>query len=225
MVIQSSLILGIIEFRDVVGSIQSNSVENTEKATENRRARLESQMLQRWSRIYQSESELTQTLEQFLEENRLTPEELNGSQTLQQEFLLKMFPVCQQVAQNSEATGCFLLMTGESPEVPGNVSGFYVRDYEPNTKTADNTDLSFARCGTLLSRSLGIALSSDWTTYFSMAGEGIREADEFYYAPWRAAGRIRRRKPGTWATGPSPSIWRTTRSAAIRSSPIPSPCA
>lgn len=92
MVIQSSLILGIIEFRDVVGSIQSNSVENTEKATENRRARLESQMLQRWSRIYQSESELTQTLEQFLEENRLTPEELNGSQTLQQEFLLKMFP-------------------------------------------------------------------------------------------------------------------------------------
>lgn len=95
MVIQSSLILGIIEFRDVVGSIQRNSVENTEKATENRRARLESQMLQRWSRIYQSESELTQTLEQFLEENRLTPEELNGSQTLQQEFLLKMFPVCQ----------------------------------------------------------------------------------------------------------------------------------
>ena len=43
MVIQSSLILGIIEFRDVVGSIQRNSVENTEKATENRRARLEAQ--------------------------------------------------------------------------------------------------------------------------------------------------------------------------------------
>lgn len=75
-------------------------------------------MLQRWDRIYQSESELTQTLEQFLEENRLTPEELNGSQTLQQEFLLKMFPVCQQVAQNSEATGCFLLMTGESRKFP-----------------------------------------------------------------------------------------------------------
>ena len=31
MVIQSSLILGIIEFRDVVGSIQRNSVENTER--------------------------------------------------------------------------------------------------------------------------------------------------------------------------------------------------
>lgn len=187
MVIQSSLILGIIEFRDVVGSIQRNSVENTEKTVENQRTRLESQMLQRWSRIYQSEPDLTQTLEQFLEENRLTPEELNGSQTLQQEFLLKMFPVCQHVAQSCEATGCFLLMTGESPEASGNVSGFYVRDYEPNTKTADNTDLSFARCGTLLSRSLGIALSSDWTTYFCLAGDGVRNADEFYYAPWRAA--------------------------------------
>ena len=186
MVMQSSLILGIIEFRDVVGSIQRNSVENTEKATENRRARLEAQMLQRWSRIYLIESELTQTLEQFLGENRLTLEELNGSQTLQQEFLLKMFPVCLQVAQDSEATGCFLLMTGESPEVSGNVSGFYLRDYDPTSKAADNSDLSFSRCGTLLSRSLGIALGSDWTTYFSLAGEGVRKSDEFYYAPWRA---------------------------------------
>ena len=163
MVIQSSLILGIIEFRDVVGSIQRNSVENTEKATENRRARLEAQMLQRWSRIYLIESELTQTLEQFLGENRLTLEELNGSQALQQEFLLKMFPECLQAAQDSEATGCFLLMTGESPEASGNVS-------EPD-------------------------------------------------------GKIRRRKPGIWATGPSHSVWRTTRLAAIRSSPIPFPCA
>lgn len=94
MVMQSSLILGIIEFRDVVGSIQRNSVENAEKATENRRAQLESQMLQRWGWIYQRESELTQTLEQFLGENRLTLEELNDSRTLQQAFLLKMFPVC-----------------------------------------------------------------------------------------------------------------------------------
>ena len=187
MVIQSSLILGIIEFRDVVGSIQRNSVENTEKTVENQRTRLESQMLQRWGGIYRSEEDLTQIFQQFLTENRLTTEELNDSQTLQQEFLLEMFPLCQQIAQNCEATGCFLLMTGESPEVPGNVSGFYLRDYDSNSKTADNTDLSFVRSGTLLSRSLGIALSSDWTTYFSMAGDGNRQSDEFYYAPWRAA--------------------------------------
>lgn len=186
-VIQCSLILGIIEFRDVVGSIQRNSVGSTEKATENRRARLESQMLQRWGGIYRSEEDLTQVFQRFLTENQLTPEELNGSQTLQQEFLLEMFPLCQQITQNCEATGCFLLMTGESPENPGNVSGFYLRDYDSTSKTADNTDLSFARCGTLLSRSLDIALSSDWTTYFSLAGDGNRQSDEFYYAPWRAA--------------------------------------
>ena len=186
-VIQCSLILGIIEFRDVVGSIQRNSVENTEKTVENQRTRLESQMLQRWGGIYRSEEDLTQVFQQFLTENQLTPEALNDSQTLQQAFLLKMFPLCQQIAQNCEATGCFFLMTGESPEVPGNVSGFYLRDYDPSTKTADNTDLSFVRSGTLLSRSLGIALSSDWTTYFSMAGDGNRQSDEFYYAPWRAA--------------------------------------
>ncbi len=191
-VIQCSLILGIIEFRDVVGSIQRNSVENTGKTVENQRTRLEAQMLQRWGGIYRSEEDLTQVFQQFLTENRLTPEELNGSQTLQQAFLLEMFPLCQQITQNCEATGCFFLMTGESPENPGNVSGFYLRDYDSTSKTADNTDLSFARCGTLLSRSLGIALSSDWTTYFSLAGDGNRQSDEFYYAPWRAA----RENPG-----------------------------
>ena len=186
-VVQCSLILGIIEFRDVVGSIQRNSVENTEKTVENQRTRLESQMVQRWGGIYRSEEDLTQVFQQFLTENQLTPEELNDSHALQQAFLLKMFPLCQQITQNCEATGCFFLMTGESPEVPGNVSGFYLRDYDSTSKTADNTDLSFTRCGTLLSRSLGIALSSDWTTYFSLAGDGNRQSDEFYYAPWRAA--------------------------------------
>lgn len=187
MVIQSSLILGIIEFRDVVGSIQSTSVENTGKTVENRRARLESQMLQRWGGIYQSEADLTQTLEQFLAEHQLTLDDLNGSQALQQEFLLRVFPLCFQEAQSGETTGFFFLMTSDQPEKAENVSGFYVRDSDPYSQGADNTDLAFARCNTLLSRNLDIALSSDWTTYFAMAGDGVRTADEFYYAPWRAA--------------------------------------
>ena len=187
MVIQSSLILGIIEFRDVVGSIQSASVENAEKTVDNRRARLESQMLQRWGRIYQSEDALTKTMEQFLSERRLTPEELNASRKLQQEFLLEVFPLCFQEAQNGETNGFFFLLTADGSEGAGNVNGFYVRDSDPYSQGADNTDLTFVRCGTLLSRNLGIALSSDWAASFAMAGDGVRAADEFYYAPWRAA--------------------------------------
>ena len=187
MVIQSSLILGIIEFRDVVGSIQRTSVENTGKTVENRKARLETQMLQRWGMIYQSEEDLTQTLQDFLDEERITLEELNHSQELQQEYLLRAFPICFQEAQSRETTGFFFLMTAGDPAQAQEVSGFYVRDSDPYSQGADNTDLAFARSSTLLSRSLDIALSSDWTTYFSMAGEGAREADAFYYAPWRAA--------------------------------------
>ena len=187
MVIQSSLILGIIEFRDVVGSIQSNSVENTEKTVENLRDRLESQMLQRWGGIYQCEGDLTQTLRQFLEEKQLSLDGLYASETLQQEFLLRVFPLCLQQSQNAETTGFFFLMTGGRPETAENVDGFYLRDSAPYSQAANNTDLSFARCNTLLSRNLDIALSSDWTTYFSLAGEGNRQADDFYYAPWRAA--------------------------------------
>ena len=187
MVVQSSLILGIIEFRDVVGSIQSASAENLGKTVENRRATLETQMIQRWGSIYQGEDVLTAALQQFLTDNQLSLKALNASTQLQQEFLLQVYPLCFKQTQGIEATGFFFLMTPGHPKDAAQVSGFYVRDSDPYSQAADNIDLLFARSSTLLSRNLGVALSSDWTTYFSMPGTGVRQADEFYYAPWCAA--------------------------------------
>lgn len=187
MLVQSSIILGIIEFWGGIGSIQEASVDTTAKTVESRRSRLEGQMLQRWAGLYQCEEDLTGALRDFLARNRLTLDSLNASLEQQQAFLLDVFPLCQRQTQNTEATGFFFLLTPDAPENAGNVSGFYVRDSDPYSQTADNSDLLFARCSTLLSRELGIALGSDWTTYFSMAGQDMRPEDAFYYAPWRAA--------------------------------------
>ena len=187
ILVQSSIILGIIVFRGVIGAIQEASVETLEKNVENRRSQLEAQMLQRWAGVGQCEPEITEALKTYLSENRLTMTELAASAQRQQEFLLSAFPVCLRQTRSSETSGFFFLTTLGKPENAGAVAGFYVRDSDPYSQTPDNSDLQLSRCSTRLSREMGIALCSDWTTSFSMSGEGNREADDFYYEPWRAA--------------------------------------
>ena len=53
MLVQSSIILGIIVFRGVIGAIQEASVETLQKDVENHRSQMEGQMLQRWAGIRQ----------------------------------------------------------------------------------------------------------------------------------------------------------------------------
>lgn len=187
MLVQSSIILGIIVFRGVVGAIQTASVENMQKDTESRRSRVEAQMLQRWAGAGQCEGEITEALEAYLSENRLTLEELAASRERLQEFTMSVFPICLRQTRGSETSGFFFLTALGDPEKDGPVSGFYVRDSDPYAQAADNSDLQLSRGGTRLSREMGVALCSDWTGSFFLKGQGNRAADNFYYEPWRAA--------------------------------------
>ncbi len=187
ILVQSSIILGIIVFRGVIGAIQTASVENTRKDTQSRRSQLEAQMLQRWAGAGQCEDEITEALESYLSKNRLTLRELAASRERQQEFALSVFPICLRQTRGSETSGFFFLTALGDPEKAEPVTGFYVRDSDPYAQAADNSDLQLSRGGTQLSREMGVALCSDWTGNFAMAGQGNRAADEFYYAPWRAA--------------------------------------
>lgn len=187
MLVQSSIILGIIVFRGTIGAIQKASVETLEKDVENRRTQLEVQMLQRWAGVGQCEAELTEALEAYLSENRLTLEQLNASPKRQQELALLMFPICLRQTRSSDTSGFFFLTALGDPEEAASVTGFYVRDSDPYTQATDNSDLQLSRCSTRLAREMGIALCSDWTTNFAMKGQGVRTEDAFYYEPWRAA--------------------------------------
>ena len=187
MMVQSLIIVGIIVFRGVVGAIQEASVENLGKDMENRRAQLEIEMLQRWAGVEVCEPEITGVLEGFLAENQLTMAQLAGSTDQQQALAREIFPICLQQTNSSDTSGVFFLTALGDPEAAEQVTGFYVRDSAPYSQALDYSDLQLSRCGNQLSREMGIALGSDWTTYFHMMGQGNRAADNFYYEPWRAA--------------------------------------
>ena len=124
MLVQSSIILGIIVFRGTIGTIQRASVETLEKDVENRRTQLEVQMLQRWAGVSQCEAELTDALKAYLSENELTMEALSASPERQQELALSLFPICLRQTRSSDTTGFFFLTALGSPKDAASVTGF-----------------------------------------------------------------------------------------------------
>ena len=87
------------------------------------------------------------------------------------------------VAKNLEN----LLAEYDAIDQPSTYNGFFVRDSDPQTSTAKNTDL-LMECGDKnLARGENIALESPGRTKFSFEGVGNREADKFFYTPYTAA--------------------------------------
>lgn len=102
--------------------------------------------------------------------------------TFWKEFFQSVLQRCRIVP----TTGLFFLFTGESWENPQEYEGFYVRDFDPDKKPANYTDLLLERGNKNLSRQWDVPLDTNWTTKFSMAGEGEDSAEQFFYEPWRA---------------------------------------
>lgn len=63
----------------------------------------------------------------------------------------------------------------------------FVRDSDPQTKTASNTDLLLERGNKQLAHDMEISLDSAWSTEFRFEGQGKRKADDFFYQPYMAA--------------------------------------
>ena len=69
----------------------------------------------------------------------------------------------------------------------GEYKGFWVRDSDPQTKTASRTDLLMERGSKVLSQNMSISLDTSWHTDFHFQGNGKRDADDFFYQPYITA--------------------------------------
>ena len=132
--------------------------------------------------------DLTNSLGNFLEEQEQDIAEFRESKSLQEAYLQRIFPNMIRVVQRNTASGLFLVLTNGDPvEEASDYNGFFIRDSDPQRKTATNTDLLLERGNKNLARKASISLDYAWSTRFSLAGEGKRAADEFFYQPYKGA--------------------------------------
>ena len=188
VVIQGVLPFSILQLSGVKSRLENNAVNMDRRIIENRQVVLENEMIQKWSSIYDESSNLDQNLESILEEFGTDMDGFLESEEIQQAYLTQVFPDLLLSLQRNESSGLFLILANSKPvDQAANYKGFFIRDSDPRTKTANNTDLLLERGNKLLARTASLSLDTPWSTDFRFEGKGNRDCDDFFYEPYEAA--------------------------------------
>ena len=203
MLFQSGITIGTLAAQGIASTLEEYSSGMMGRLAENRKVVLENDMNQRWSAVRERETELNACLAAYLGSRGADLETLLRSGEMREGLLETMFPECLETLQSSFTNGIFVVLTGPEPEAAGEYDGFFIRDSDPNINPANYSDLLLERGSKQISRTWNIPMDTNWTTRFSMDGQGRSDADLYFYEPWRA-GRMYpdadTKDLGYWAT-------------------------
>ena len=203
-------IQGILLYSTLVSSgakqeLENNAADIDQTIIDNRDVVLEGAMVGQWGLVRNETEQVNSALESILAQRGLTSaNDLLASNEMQAQLVQEIFPELVDWLQRSGTTGVYTILgnTADTSQA-ARYNGFFLRDSDPTARTGTNSDLVFERGDKALARQAGVALGSSWDTAFSFAGQGARDADDFFYTPYLLA----RENPGVdtadlayWAT-------------------------
>lgn len=201
---------GAVPFLTLIFSGIRSNMENAvigldSHTVENRKVVLENDMIEQWSSVYKESDSLSSALTKVLSDHQMDMQGFMGSGKVQEEYLETVFYDMVEVLQYNSTSGIFLVLGNDGDtDSEGEYKGFWVRDSDPQTKTASRTDLLMERGSKVLSQNMSISLDTSWHTDFHFQGNGKRDADDFFYQPYITAenyvdSRTSMKNPGYWS--------------------------
>lgn len=184
---------GAVPFLTLIFSGIRSNMENAvigldSHTVENRKVVLENDMIEQWSSVYKESDSLSSALTKVLSDHQMDMQGFMGSGKVQEKYLETVFYDMVEVLQYNSTSGIFLVLGNDGDtESEGEYKGFWVRDSDPQTKTASRTDLLMERGSKVLSQNMSISLDTSWHTDFHFQGNGKRDADDFFYQPYITA--------------------------------------
>lgn len=184
---------GAVPFLSLIFSGIRSNMENAvigldSHTVENRKVVLEKDMIEQWSSVYKESDSLSSALTKVLSDHQMDMQGFMGSGKVQEEYLETVFYDMVEVLQYNSTSGIFLVLGNDGDtDSEGEYKGFWVRDSDPQTKTASRTDLLMERGSKVLSQNMSISLDTSWHTDFHFQGNGKRDADDFFYQPYITA--------------------------------------
>lgn len=184
---------GAVPFLSLIFSGIRSNMENAvigldSHTVENRKVVLENDMIEQWSSVYKESDSLSSALTKVLSNHQMDMQGFMGSGRVQEEYLETVFYDMVEVLQYNSTSGIFLVLGNDGDtDSEGEYKGFWVRDSDPQTKTASRTDLLMERGSKVLSQNMSISLDTSWHTDFRFQGNGKRDADDFFYQPYITA--------------------------------------
>ena len=201
---------GAVPFLTLIFSGIRSNMENAvigldSHTVENRKVVLENDMIEQWSSVYKESDSLSSALTKVLSNHQMDMQGFMGSGKVQEEYLETVFYDMVEVLQYNSTSGIFLVLGNDGDtDSEGEYKGFWVRDSDPQTKTASRTDLLMERGSKVLSQNMSISLDTSWHTDFHFQGNGKRDADDFFYQPYITAenyvdSRTSKKNLGYWS--------------------------
>ena len=184
---------GAVPFLTLIFSGIRSNMENAvigldSHTVENRKVVLENDMIEQWSSVNKESDNLSSALKKVLSNHQMDMQGFMGSGRVQEEYLETVFYDMVKVLQYNSTSGIFLVLGNDGDtDSEGEYKGFWVRDSDPQTKTASRTDLLMERGSKVLSQNMSISLDTSWHTDFRFQGNGKRDADDFFYQPYITA--------------------------------------
>ena len=184
---------GAVPFLTLIFSGIRSNMENAvigldSHTVENRKVVLENDMIEQWSSVNKESDNLSSALTKVLSNHQMDMQGFMGSGRVQEEYLETVFYDMVEVLQYNSTSGIFLVLGNDGDtDSEGEYKGFWVRDSDPQTKTASRTDLLMERGSKVLSQNMSISLDTSWHTDFHFQGNGKRAADDFFYQPYITA--------------------------------------
>lgn len=187
------LVQGIVPFltlalSGIKTSLEENTIQMDAHMVEKNQVILQNDMNEKWRSIYKESDGLNAKLKEFLQTNHSDINQFLSSDKLQRNYLQNTFQELLSTLKYNTTSGVFLILANDKDiRKAADYQGFYVRDFDPQTKTVSNTDLMLEKGNKEISHASDISLDTPWTTNFHFAGNGKRAADDFYYQPYKAA--------------------------------------
>lgn len=188
VLVQGLLPLSALVSSGVRETLENNAIDVDRHMVDNTKVTLQTAMTNQWGGISRESGAVDDALKAYLAQNNLSLAAFKADRAKQREFAAQVYPELLSVAKGDQTCGNFLVLANsENIDDAATYEGFFVRDSDPAVKADSNSDLLLERGDSALARSANISLDSPWMPTFSLAGNGSRAADDFFYKPYSAA--------------------------------------
>lgn len=179
MFVQAAMFSVNIIWGGTLGKLNHNAFDILNGQVVNRRNYLQNEMLGRWSNMNPAAENIGRIYEESREKNILE----------ESDILMNSAPELISMLRRNLVTGVFFVLTQEDgSDASGEMqkSALYIRDMDPETSSANNSDLTLLYAPARISKQLEIPLDSNWSSCMSFSMSDLEDWN-FYKKPYEAA--------------------------------------
>lgn len=187
LLIQAGLYVIILLEGTVLPLSRQNVADIFNQTVSSRKIYLENEMTSRWSNFSESEAVIIKKIENTLEENNASPEEIKNNYQLNEKISTAVTSELIYILRKNEVTGAFVILDGKcfkNDEENCQKSGVYIRDLEPTSFSNNNADLLLERGMPSVSKEFNITLDNFWQAGFDFSSDSDKS---FFHLPLNAA--------------------------------------